>query len=480
MRLKRSIFISINLLVVAVLVLFTWANSNQDYSLGRSNFFKVTQYIHERYDEKVDLADLYEEAWTSLSEILPVTGEILASPDVSSGSEEAKLLYASKIEKAISLAHRKQAQDATPTVREMWNQTIGGMVAGLDDQFSQYLPPVEHKELQRVLSGEPDENKQFYGVGISVEWDIQGDKGVLVITPLPDTPAEKNGIRSGDIIIGVNGEMFKDWKGSYGEKLKKAIDKIKGEKDTEVTLTIKKPHSPEPVDVVLKRAPINEEQHIYKEMLDDEVGSVRLRSFYANAANDLLEALRYLKLSGMEKLVLDLRFDPGGYLDQAIRVADIFLDKGSLITYTQGRKSRRHDFIDGNKSKDGFDTIPMVILMNQWSASASEVVTGALKDNERAVVIGNTSFGKGSVQEVFELYGGAGLRLTVAKYYTPSGNCIHDVGITPDIEVDPLTQEDGEWLEDKEYFHVPRLERILDFDPQLKVAYQYLKGEITL
>lgn len=479
---KRSLIIGSNILLVAILVLLSWANSAQDMAIGQSNFFRISELIKDRYEkDEIDFASLYKEAWSSVVEVLPATPETIARAEtIHSTSDEIKNLYVNQIESSIIDTAKKQVEDATPTVKDLWNSAMSGLVGGLGDPYSQYLPPVEHEELQRVLSGKPDESRQFYGVGISVEWDTQDDLGVLVISPLPDTPAERNGIQSGDIIIGVEGEMFKNWKGSYSEKLQRAIEKIKGEKDTEVKLTIKKANSPEPVDVVLKRAPINPDQQLFKEMLDDEIGRIRLSSFYERAAPDVLEALRYLKMAGMKKLVFDLRYDPGGYLDQAVKVADIFLEKGELITYTEGRASPRTDFYDETTGSDGFTDVPMVILLNKWSASASEVVTGALKDNDRAVVIGKKSFGKGSVQEVFNLPGGAGLRLTVAKYYTPSGKCIHELGIEPDIEVDPISEEDYEKIKDKEYSHVPRLERMFDYDPQLKAACQYLNGELSL
>jgi len=236
------------------------------------------------------------------------------------------------------------------------------------------------------------------------------------------------------------------------------------------------------LEFTLTREPINPELHITKEMLDGEVGYIHLYSFYAHAVDDVLQALRYLKTEGMKKLIFDLRLNPGGYLDQAVNIADLFLKKDQLITYTMGRSSLPRYFHKSHFSEsDSFADIPMVVLMNEYSASASEVVTGALKDNQRAMVIGKKSFGKGSVQEVFGgLDGGAGLRLTVAKYYTPSGICIHGKGIVPDIEVDPLTDDEWEAVQKKDYHNVSRLKRITERDPQLKVALQYLCGEISL
>ena len=281
-------------------------------------------------------------------------------------------------------------------------------------------------------------------------------------------PAERNGVHAGDIIIGVDNEDLREWEGTYAEKLEKAIDLITGEKGTTVKLKLKKYNSPEPVEISVERAPINPDLQIAREMLDEEnkIGRITLSQFYLNAHRDVLEAVRYLKLEGMKKLILDLRYNPGGYLDEAIKVADVFLPKGKLITYTEGREYPKREYFDETTSEEGFSDIPLVILLNEHSASASEVVTGALKDNGRATVVGMTSFGKGSVQEIFELLDGAGLRLTVVHYYTPSGVCIHNIGIKPDIEVDRIKDpEQIEELRNKDFANYSRLERFMELDP---------------
>ncbi|MDP8243486.1 MAG: S41 family peptidase [Candidatus Hinthialibacter antarcticus] len=462
------------------------ADNKQDYDLGHRNFYQVTKQISERYEDKVDFADLFEHSWKSLETILPVTNErLVAVVPVDAPSKELQAIYSQRIQTALELVSRQLPEGATPTVRDLWNRSINGLVIALEDPYSQYLPPVEHQELQRVLSGKPDESHQFYGVGIHVDWDTQSDLGVLVITPLQGSPAYENGIQPSDIITGVNGKPLSELEGAYADKLQEAIDLIKGEKDTPVNLTVKRKDAPELLEFTLKRAPINSEVHIMREMLDDEgeqsgIGYIRLSSFYQYSSKDVRDALLYLKTLGMEKLVFDMRYNPGGYLDQAVKIADIFLPKGELITYTYGRESPYKEFRDSITSLDGFSDIPMVILVNEASASASEVVTGALKDNHRAVVVGKKSFGKGSVQEVFPLDGDAGLRLTVAKYYTPSGKCIHNLGIEPDIHVDRITFEKAKEITEKDYDHVSRLERQFERDPQLKAAYEYLNGDKTI
>ena len=467
--------------LTAVILPAVQANPIRDFAEGQKNYYEVAELIKNRYEQDVDFATLHKHAWISMEAILPVTDEQLqAAPDVGATSRELSKFYLDQIEHAVVLATREKKEDATPAISQLWNRAISGMVAGMGDPFSAYLPPKANEELQKQLSGEPNEEDVFYGVGISVDWDTETDQGLVVITPLPGTPAEENGISAGDIIVAVSDVWLNTLQGNFEEKRNVAIDMIKGKKDTEITLTLRKTYSPEPVKVTLKRAPINPNLLIHKEMLDKEIGWIHLYSFYQNAAEDVAKSLRYLKLAGVKKVIFDLRLNPGGYLDQAVDVADLFLKEGDLITYTYGRMSPNRYFYDQSTDEEGFTEMPMVILIHEWSASASEVVTGALKDNHRATVIGKTSFGKGSVQEVFKLEGGAGLRLTVAKYYTPSGVCIHEQGIKPDLHVDPITKEQAEALDKKNYEHVSRLERLLDRDVQLKKAIDFLHGDVIV
>lgn len=466
-----------------VLTASVQANNYEDFRLGQENFRQVTKYIDERYENVVDFAELYESAWKSLAPILPVTSErLLAAAPVQASSRELHSHYAQKIEEALALSSRNHPEEATPTVSDLWNRSINGLVFGLHDQYSQYLPPIEKQELDRALSGAHDESRQFFGVGIHVEWDTENDLGILVVTPVKGSPAYKSGIQPQDVIIGVDGKPLTELEGTFADKLQTAVDLIKGEKDTEVTLTVKRGGSPEPIEYTLVRAPINPDFHFMQEMLDTEngIGYIYLESFYADCSKDVRDALRYLKTQGMEKVIFDLRSNPGGYLDQAVKIAELFLDKGDLITYTYGRSSPYKEYRRRESNIDGFSDIPMAILLNEASASASEVVTGALSDNHRAVVVGKKSFGKGSVQELFNLKAGAGLRLTTAKYYTPSGKCIHELGIEPDLEVERITMEEYEELRDKDYSHVSRMERKFEIDPQLRAAHEYLIGKRTL
>ncbi len=405
-----------------------------------------------------------------------------------------------KIDNTISGAVRdsKEIGDATRSEATiLWNATIAGLVEGLDDPYSQYLPPKELGKLNKFLSGESDPDDIFYGVGIHIEWDIVTNQGLLVIAPLPDSPAFLNDIQPGDIIIAVDGVPI-ETDLAPDANLERARQRIIGPKGTKVTLTIHRKGTPVPLQRELERAPVHEHQRIIRNMLDEEngVGYIRLINFHQNSANEVEDALIWLHSMGMKKLILDFRWNPGGFLDQAIAIADLFMKKGDLLTYTQGRSDEdRNDFNDLRDSRYGFEDLDVVILINEYSASASEVVSGALKDSGRCKVVGMKSFGKGSVQEIFPLNAGAALRLTVAKYYSPAGNCIHGKGIQPDYVVPRLdqdmegneiqadqddSQEDvdsdkqAEESEPKHYDSL--LSQKLDIDPQLRKAYLVLMG----
>lgn len=509
---------------LSVLLVFALANTSygadEGFDAGFQNFRLVLKHMRERYeDPDFDQKEVLISALQGLNaatesatvdnaadgEVEAATGtdEVEASSaSIDSGTEQYASLSEHELLVAIDQSIRSSVQspgeivDATPpSSTDLWNATISGLVNGLHDPYSQYLPPVKLDELNDFLSGEARPEDIFYGVGIHVDWDHVGDRGVMVLSPIPDGPAFVNDIRMGDVIIGVDEEPVPT-DGIAEEDLQSAIDMIKGPENSEVRLTIFREGVPIPLEKTLKRAPVNSNQQIIRYMLDDgsNIGYVRLVTFNQHCARDVEEALEWLYSMGMKKLIFDLRFNPGGYLDQAVMVADLFLSEGQLITYTQGRSEEsRQDFIDQRNSQHGFESTPMVIILNEYSASASEVVTGALKDSGRCDVVGATSFGKGSVQEVFPLRADAALRLTVAKYYTPADRCIHEVGIDPDYEVssylhaptEDLEPGDGEGEADVEQptptptpspskVYDSRISRTFDRDAQLKKAYEVL------
>lgn len=304
-----------------------------------------------------------------------------------------------------------------------------GMVKTLDP-FSQFMKPAVHKEMKVETKGE------FGGLGIRIS--IR-DNWLTVITPLPGTPAYKVGILPNDRIIKIEGE------GIYNIDLRDAVTKLRGKPGSKVTITVSREidddgeMAAETKDYTITRAIIKIES-IRFYMINETIGYVRLIEFTRNTDKDLNKALMKLQSSGMENLVLDLRNNPGGLLDVAVDVCDEFLEKDQLIVYTQGRDpASRNNYRALHSSQ--FEKMPIIVLVNEGSASGSEIVAGALKDNRRAVIIGSRTFGKASVQSVIPLTDGSGLRLTTAHYYTPSGAHIHKSkdseiwGIDPDIEV---------------------------------------------
>jgi carboxyl-terminal processing protease len=312
--------------------------------------------------------------------------------------------------------------------KELFDNAIRGMVAGLDPHSS-YLDEEEFKELQTSTSGE------FGGLGIEVTME---DGVVKVITPLVDTPAFKAGIKSGDYIIKLGKDSVQ------GLSLKDAVNLMRGKAGSPIELTVLRKGTDKPLTFNLVREVILIKS-VKSKLLSDGYGYIRLTQFQAQTGKDMLKAIAQLKQQSNGKLkglILDLRNNPGGLLDTAIQVSDAFLGldksgKKELIVYTEGR-------LPGSKftalanADDVLNNAPMVVLINNGSASASEIVAGALKDNKRAIILGTKSFGKGSVQTVLPLDGKTGIKLTTALYYTPSGTSIQAKGITPDIVVEEM------------------------------------------
>ncbi len=302
---------------------------------------------------------------------------------------------------------------------------IRGMLKTLDPHSS-FLSPDAYKEMQIDTKGE------FGGLGIQI-----GIKdGVLtVIAPIEDTPAWKAGLKAGDKILKIEGEPTKDL------SLMEAVHRLRGPRGTKVTISIFRKGWKETKDVTIVRD-IIKIKSVKKKVIDKEIGYVKINQFQQRTAVELEKALRNLQEEGIDSLILDLRNNPGGLLKAAVDVAEQFLPENKLVVYIKGRTGKKTEyFTRGNRP---FYNWPMVVLVNQGSASASEIVAGALKDWKRAVIIGVKTFGKGSVQSVIPLSDGSGLRLTTAKYYTPNGISIQNTGIEPDIEVEiPVTDGKG-------------------------------------
>jgi carboxyl-terminal processing protease len=351
---------------------------------------------------------------------------------------------------------------------------LKGMLNTLDPH-SEFMEPEKYKELQNDTQG------AFGGLGIVISMK---DNFITVVAPMDDTPGSKAGILSGDRILKIDGRTTEKM------SLTDAVKNLRGEPGTEVRMTLMRPTTGEIKEYKLARANINVDMvkdiNGKKEFPLDEnkIGYVHLMQFGEKTSDELEAALHKLKSQGMQGLVLDLRWNPGGLLEQAVDVCQKFLPRGELVVTTEGRNPGQNSVRKAMGRGDELHNMPMVVLINLGSASASEIVAGCLQDLKRAVVLGEKSFGKGSVQSIFPLADGSALRLTTAKYYTPSHKVIHEEGITPDITV-PLTIEEErqivlkatpgglESLDDKE-----REKAAQSRDAQLDRATDLLKGII--
>ena len=303
------------------------------------------------------------------------------------------------------------------STKQLIEGAINGMLTSLDPH-SAYLTPDLYRELQVDTQG------SFGGLGI----EITVKNGILtVVSPIEDTPAFRAGIKPGDQILKIEGEFTKDM------SLVEAVKKMRGPKGTKITLTLRREGVPELFDVVVTRELI-QIQSVKARALDKGYGYARVTQFQERTDEDLEKAIEQLSKQNngkLEGLVLDLRNNPGGLLTQAVRVSDLFLDSG-MIVYTDGRLESQKQRYYSHKRKNHVDC-PMVVLVNGGSASAAEIVAGALQDHRRALILGTQTFGKGSVQTILPLGDNSALRLTTARYYTPRGRSIQATGITPDI-----------------------------------------------
>ena len=305
---------------------------------------------------------------------------------------------------------------------EVMDSAINGVLQSLDP-YSAYMSPELFKEMQTDTRGE------FGGLGI----EIGMEAGVVkVISPIDDTPAEKAGIKAGDYIVKIGKEQVQ------GKSLMEAVKLMRGPVGTSIDLTVRRKDVKKPLEFTITRK-IIEVQSVSSEIISKEknIGYIRLKSFNENSDNQFLKSIKkFEKNPKIKGYAIDLRNNPGGLLTQAINITDFFLDDGEIVS-TKGRKiseTRKFFARRGDETKGK----PVIILINNGSASASEIFAGALKDHKRAIIVGENSYGKGSVQSIIPLRNGGGMRLTISKYYLPSGKSISEVGVTPDIVVEEL------------------------------------------
>ena len=300
---------------------------------------------------------------------------------------------------------------------EGMDAAINGLLQSLDP-YSSYMSPEIFEEMQTESSGE------FGGLGIEVSMEA----GVVkVITPIDDTPASKSGIKAGDYIVKINNTQVQ------GKSLSEAVDLMRGPVGSSIELTIRRRGVKKALTFNITRE-IIEVKSVKSDLLDKNIGYIRLTSFNDNSSEQIRKQIKKLENNNkVNAFILDLRNNPGGLLSQAIRISDFFLENGEIVSTKSRKKSENRKWFA--KKGDIIDGKTLLVLINYGSASASEIVAGALKDHKRAIILGESSFGKGSVQSIIPLKNKGAIRLTVAKYYLPSGKSISEVGVRPDIEI---------------------------------------------
>jgi carboxyl-terminal processing protease len=317
--------------------------------------------------------------------------------------------------------------------RELIDNSLNGMLTGLDPHSS-YMDAKQYRDMQITTKGE------FGGLGL----EVTSDNGLVkVISPIDDTPASRAGMKAGDLILSLDGKSVE------GLSLNDAVDRMRGPPGSTITLNIKREHVDKPIDVTMTREVIHIQ--VVKSALYGDVGYIRMSSFNEESDPKLREAIAKLKdesHGNLKGLVFDLRNDPGGLLDQAVDVCEDFIPDGEIVS-TRARHPEDSQRWDA-KGTDLIDGLPLVVLINGGSASASEIVAGALQDHRRAIILGTRSFGKGSVQTVIPMGNDGAIRLTTARYYTPSGRSIQGLGIAPDVPVQESREDEVHYLPDRE------------------------------
>ena len=326
---------------------------------------------------------------------------------------------------------------------ESVDSAINGLLQSLDP-YSAYMSPKIFEEMQTETSGE------FGGLGIEVSMEA----GVVkVISPIDDTPASKAGLKAGDYIVKINDVQVQ------GKSLSEAVDLMRGPVGSGIELTVRRRGERKALTFNIIREVI-QVQSVKSEIIDENIGYIRLTSFNDNSSDQIEKQIKKLKKDkNLNSFILDLRNNPGGLLSQAIKISDFFLENGEIVSTKSRKKSENRKWFA--KKGDITDGKTLLVLINYGSASASEIVAGALKDHKRAIIVGENSFGKGSVQSIIPLKNRGAIRLTVAKYYLPSGKSISEVGVRPDIEVN----EEGDDFRIK-----------TDTDNQLNYAIKLLNG----
>ena len=325
---------------------------------------------------------------------------------------------------------------------------IKGYVEGLEDPYTEYLTKEEMQDFTEETSGE------YVGIGVYIT-NYKTNNSILVVGVMKGSPALDAGMQAGDIIEKIDGTLY------TGEQLNAATRVLKGQEGTNVKVTIVRDGKEEELNIVRKKITVD---HVASQMLEDNIGYIQVESFDSGVADRAEEQLNELKEKGAKGIILDLRSNGGGIVDEATGIADLFLNKGETVLITKG-KSENEDETKAKKDPIIKD-IPLVVLVNQGSASASEILAGALKDKYGATIVGMNTYGKGVIQTLYSLSNGGGLKITTEEYYTPNHNKINKVGIKPDVEIELTKDSDGNY------------ETEMNKDAQLLKAEEIIKEKI--
>lgn len=300
--------------------------------------------------------------------------------------------------------------------QKMMSETIKGYIKGLDDPYTEYMTKEEMDDFSADVMG------NFAGIGIYLTKDTEKN-AVVIISPIKDTPAFKAGILPGDIVTKVNGVSY------TGEQLNEASNKIKGEIGTTVKLEILRDGEIKEFEITREQIKIN---HVESKVIDNEIGYIEFNSFDEGCSEEFKQKLEELKSKNVKSLIIDIRNNGGGLVDEALKIADYIVEKDATLLITTDKKGKEEIT---KATQEPIIDLPIVLLTNKSSASASEILAGILKDNKKATIVGEKTYGKGVIQELLTLKDGSGLKITTNEYYTPNKNKINKVGITPDIEV---------------------------------------------
>lgn len=316
----------------------------------------------------------------------------------------------------------------SPDNKKLFYGAIKGMIDSLGDPFTRFLDEEANSELQEMTSG------KFVGIGVEIAIK---DGEIVIVSPIENSPAMKAGIESGDVITKVNNEIIKD------KNLNDVIKTIKGLPGTKVNISLRREGFNEDLNYTIERAAIKIDSTDFEVIQGYNIGYLRIKTFGNDTTQDVRKAIDHFNSRKIDKLILDLRYNPGGLLTAAVEISDLFLDKDMTVVSTKGRSEGGKENIFKALKPSSY-TGRIIILVNKGSASASEILSGALRDNKKAILLGEKTFGKGSVQKTYNLDKDVGIAVTIAKYYTPSGAMIHGKGIMPDLEVKPADIPENE------------------------------------